>query len=187
MMKVGGEVERGTTGCLVQSVQADYSKFLASATYLHVYALSAKKLLKCDLIGVIQHKFMITLYVSIRIIIWRAAPHRLHVLPSNRRSPPLTVICCSPPTIFLDEKRCSTWAVKRGCPRGQPLRQPHNLYLRTTTPHLHTIRPTPPSTQPPPLLNSFVCRSPHHSCTPLSSQPRNYGALGRRHAVGRLV
>jgi len=36
MMWVGGEVEGGRRGCLVQSVRADYSTFLASATYLHL-------------------------------------------------------------------------------------------------------------------------------------------------------
>ena len=36
MRRLGGEVEGGRRGCLVQSVRADYSIFLASATYLHV-------------------------------------------------------------------------------------------------------------------------------------------------------
>jgi len=36
MMTVAGEVEGGRRDCLVQTVRADYSTFLASATYLHL-------------------------------------------------------------------------------------------------------------------------------------------------------
>jgi len=111
------------------------------------------------------------------------------------RSPSLTVACCSPPPISLDEERSSTRAVNRGCPQGhqgdpEPSpcdgRSALTWEPRRPTYKLHPSI-TPPLQPPLPLLSSFVHRSPPHCCSQLSSHPRDHGARGRRRAGGRLV
>jgi len=52
MVRVGEEVRGGGRGCLVQSVRAEYSTILASATYLHFWTRSrvvqhARDVLNC--------------------------------------------------------------------------------------------------------------------------------------------
>jgi len=49
MVRVGEEGKGGGRGCLVQSVRADYSTILGSATYLHFWTPSAQRILKSRL------------------------------------------------------------------------------------------------------------------------------------------